>query len=517
MKKLKNIIIAITLSLSILNPVVVLAQTTSTAINVAEYTGVQGSITQFLCTPSEGKADGKDIERCINKLYRFGIAFGGIALVFFLVYAGYLYIVGGESGKGKAKGIIQNAFIGIALLLGSYVILYFINPNLTIIKPIQPPIFTAGDFPSCEEVGFEETCVLPGGEIKTGSGEGGWGERISCPGNKLVSAKGLGLPTKAADEQICEEFGKKLLGLKTSLSGVEWRITDTIGSGHGSSCHSSGNNLSGTCADIGLIVKSTANFNKVCKALMAIGDLQPVNETEDPAVTECGKLHNYGGTGPHLHVNWRKGNGGGGGGTSGGGSRPYCKPNKDFSFLCDSPSGSPWSDDRVAGGKAGFTSSDPAIQANLTELKKRLAQAKVPEKNINQSYRPHEYSSHMRSFWEASALISGKTDAQVNKKGFYCDGSIQFVKKADIDKLTKAQKDKIVNHASLHDMNKWDEPTTCLSDHGFGYAVDVDGANPANMEKFGLCRNLQGPKWNQRLDAPHYVLKEKNRNTEGCK
>ncbi len=170
MNKIKQILIAITLGLIFANPVMVIAQTTSNAIEVPKYGGVQDSIAQFLCTPSEGAADGKDLERCINKMYRFGISFGGIALVFFLVFAGYMYIMGGESGKTKAKGIVQNALVGIAILLGSYVILYFINPNLTILKSIQPPIFDAANLPRCDEVGFGEQCVVPSGGVSSGGG-----------------------------------------------------------------------------------------------------------------------------------------------------------------------------------------------------------------------------------------------------------------------------------------------------------------------------------------------------------
>lgn len=196
MQKLKQTLFIGLLSLLFLNPVFAVAAGNSntnangsTAINVAEYSGVQESITQFLCTPSE-PSNGRDVEVCINKMYRFGIAFGGIALVFFLVYAGYIYIVGGESGKGKAKGILQNALIGVALLLGSYVLLGFINPNLLLFKPIQAPIFTADKFPACSAVGFGEQCVLPSGETGTGDGNGG-GTPVGNGGGTVLSGNNL--------------------------------------------------------------------------------------------------------------------------------------------------------------------------------------------------------------------------------------------------------------------------------------------------------------------------------------
>lgn len=196
MQKLKQIFLAVLIGLIFVNPTLVLAQTPTAVgtpvngINTPKYQGVDSSITQFLCTPS-ATPDGHDLERCVNKLYRFGIAFGAIALVFFLVFAGYMYISGGETGKTRAKGIVQNALVGIALLMGSYVILSFINPNLTIIKPIQPPIFNASDIPSCAEIGFGDDCVVatPGSDATIDLGQRilGGGSLVAC-GKKFSAA-----------------------------------------------------------------------------------------------------------------------------------------------------------------------------------------------------------------------------------------------------------------------------------------------------------------------------------------
>lgn len=164
MQKLKQKLSLILMGLVLINPTLVFAQTTTNTAakaNPYEYQGVQSSIEDYLCTPS-ATADGKDLERCINKLYRFGIGFGAIALVFFLVYAGYMYITSGESGKGAAKSTLQNALIGMGLLLGSYVLLGFINPNLLLFKTIQPPIFKAAPLPTCAELGLDKNCIVAG-------------------------------------------------------------------------------------------------------------------------------------------------------------------------------------------------------------------------------------------------------------------------------------------------------------------------------------------------------------------
>lgn len=140
-------------------------------IKVPVYSGVEDSIKNFLCVPDDNNL-GTALFDCISKVYRFGIAFGGIALVFFIVFAGYLYIAGGEASKGKGKTIFTTALTGMAIILSSYVLLRFINPNLVIIKPIQTPIFQAGDLPRCEDVGFQGNCVLPSGQVMGGGVSG---------------------------------------------------------------------------------------------------------------------------------------------------------------------------------------------------------------------------------------------------------------------------------------------------------------------------------------------------------
>ncbi len=262
MKNIKQKLFLIVLSISILNPTFVIAadvQAVQPTLNVAEYKGVDQSITDYLCTPSD-PADGQDLERCINKLYRFGISFGAIAVVFFFVFAGYVYMTGGESAKGKAKVIVQNALVGMALLLGSYVLLYFINPNLVIYKPIQPPIFTAEDIPTCEDVGLGEKCMSSGGEVTVGSTPGGatGPSAKNCPSGLV--AIGSAIPTSgsaSSSSQICKDLRDALAAVVNSSKNSsspwasKWRISSApFGGGHKSKCHSAGNPQTGTCVDV---------------------------------------------------------------------------------------------------------------------------------------------------------------------------------------------------------------------------------------------------------------------------
>jgi hypothetical protein len=155
------------------------------------YSGVDSSIAQYLCAP-DNLSTGAVLYECISKVYRFGIAFGAIALVFFVVLAGYFYMVGGETGKEKGKSIFKSALTGMAIILSSYVLLNFINPDLVKIKPIQPPIFSAADLPKCEDVGFQSGCVLPNGQVHGGGVAGSAAEAQYKPLiAKYAQAKGL--------------------------------------------------------------------------------------------------------------------------------------------------------------------------------------------------------------------------------------------------------------------------------------------------------------------------------------
>jgi len=314
MQKLKKIIFAVSLGLLLANPTLVFAQGTNTsangsgiksnAIDVAEYKGVEGSISQYLCTPTEGSDNGKDLEMCINKIYRFGIAFGAIALVFFVVFAGYLYITGGEQGKGRAKGIINNALVGMALLLGSYVILYFINPSLTVIKPIQPPIFSAPDLPTCDAVGFGEKCVI------AGSGGGG----ISTGGNKCSVPVTASAQNGKYNNSLHGETGSGHGPVRTPPNGAPPLGTVDVGVKGGSPVYAAISGKVVKYGDLGTFGKYVSIISDPeggefgCEKSNACANqahIEPTVKVGDmvTAGQQIGTMTNYvGDMGPHLHI-----------------------------------------------------------------------------------------------------------------------------------------------------------------------------------------------------------------------
>lgn len=310
MKRLQKTFVIIFLGLFLFNPVSVLAQSESkTNFDVPEYKGVDESLTSFLCTPSDPPT-GNDLENCINKGYRFGIAFGAIALVFFLVFAGYMYMTGGETGKEKGKSIFRNALVGMGILLSSYLILSFINPNLVIFKPIQPPIFTAPDLPSCEAVGLGQECVLPNGEIASSNGSGGGTKYATCPEKDLVQINGIS--TDGSVGPICATLLEKLVALKASTSGISWLVTSTVDGKHLSQCHKPGTSVSGVCADIAMnggrlpsYTKEAGSTNpkwgELCAAISKLGGITIANEASKS--NKCPGYKAYSTTtGPNLHI-----------------------------------------------------------------------------------------------------------------------------------------------------------------------------------------------------------------------
>lgn len=204
--------------------------------------GVDQSIKEYLCTPT---GSGTDLVDCINRLYRFSISAGAIALVFFFVLAGYLYITGGETAKGKAKSIVLSALTGLGILLGSFALLNFINPNLTQIRTIQPPIFSSADLPSCEAIGFSARCIISTGGsagqvFNPPTGQGGCvnAEQGGCNRNSINAcpgmAKDMPLALKICNQESAggnvaimsstDRCREQSTGQVVSFSGGLWQI-----------------------------------------------------------------------------------------------------------------------------------------------------------------------------------------------------------------------------------------------------------------------------------------------------
>ena len=111
------------------------------------YTGVEGQIKEFLCTPTPvtagqtGNPNSNDLFTCINKLYKFAIIIACVVGVFFIVIAGYVYMgaEGNQESVEKAKSILTSTLTSIVILFAGYILLRAINPDLIQFRSIQPP------------------------------------------------------------------------------------------------------------------------------------------------------------------------------------------------------------------------------------------------------------------------------------------------------------------------------------------------------------------------------------------
>lgn len=80
-----------------------------------------------------------DFSTFINDLFKFALSIGALAAVLRLAYAGYLYMGQADmwSHKGEAKKIIGDVTLGLLLLLGIWLILNQINPDILKMNALQ--------------------------------------------------------------------------------------------------------------------------------------------------------------------------------------------------------------------------------------------------------------------------------------------------------------------------------------------------------------------------------------------
>ena len=153
--------------------------------------------------PGQDPVGSSDLTGYLNSLYKFGISISGILAIFMIGLGAFAYMVtsvGNSSKMSDAKEKIQNALIGLVIVLTAYLFLYVINPDLvggTLSAPstavddiINPPnlpseigccinvigdctasvtrascegsgeLFTGGDNLVCQAVGLASSCVV---------------------------------------------------------------------------------------------------------------------------------------------------------------------------------------------------------------------------------------------------------------------------------------------------------------------------------------------------------------------
>ncbi len=75
--------------------------------------------------------NGNDLGSFINGAFKISLSIGAILAVLRIAWAGWIYMSSDMSGeKSHAKEILGDVVIGLLLLLGAYLILYQINPQI---------------------------------------------------------------------------------------------------------------------------------------------------------------------------------------------------------------------------------------------------------------------------------------------------------------------------------------------------------------------------------------------------
>lgn len=79
---------------------------------------------------------GMDLNKLIAWFYYFIVTISGISAFVMLVWGGFLWLTsaGNPTKISNAKDQITSAFLGLIIILASYLILKVINPELTTLK-----------------------------------------------------------------------------------------------------------------------------------------------------------------------------------------------------------------------------------------------------------------------------------------------------------------------------------------------------------------------------------------------
>jgi len=93
-------------------------------------------------SPNVPQDPGKGLAFYIAALWQTVVTIGGVALIIYLVWGGIEYLTsGGDKTKiDDAQKKISSSVIGVAILIASYAIVYFLQQvlKISILKPVFP-------------------------------------------------------------------------------------------------------------------------------------------------------------------------------------------------------------------------------------------------------------------------------------------------------------------------------------------------------------------------------------------
>ncbi len=143
----------------------------SNNVNAPDSAG-RNAVPLTLSQPIDGVTVVSDLGNYIAVIYKYAIGLAATAAVIMIVYGGFRYLLGSAMSEvGEGKQIIQDALIGLLLVLGSYMILSTVNPNtlslkLPNIQPVTPKTVPGATISEVVQLATQNTSTQS--EINTG-------------------------------------------------------------------------------------------------------------------------------------------------------------------------------------------------------------------------------------------------------------------------------------------------------------------------------------------------------------
>ena len=104
----------------------------------------------------------------VSGVYKYAVAIVSVIAIIMVMAGGFVYLTSGgnTSRVGKAKDMITGSSIGLILTLGSYLVLYTINPNLVSfdalkLKLISREVYIMGEYQDGAETAFPASTSPP--------------------------------------------------------------------------------------------------------------------------------------------------------------------------------------------------------------------------------------------------------------------------------------------------------------------------------------------------------------------
>ena len=250
-----------------------------------------GTVKDPNCSGLSCKAD---LASYIPGLFKLVIGLAAVLAVGFIIWGGIQYITtDAVTGKEEGKKRIRDAIIGLVMIIGAYLILYTINPNLLqfnlTIGALRPPTFAPGTLAGanpCTDAESEICAQEKAVRTRLGNAD------ISTNGNNECTPSGC----RTVVSNLTEPSITGLIAMKTDC-GCNIQITGASETG----VHSAtGGHEQGTSVDLAVNPQLTQYL--VGNQTLVPGQWYPVtiNGQETRARYETGDTS--GSTGLHWHV-----------------------------------------------------------------------------------------------------------------------------------------------------------------------------------------------------------------------